>query len=475
MFLSFRDPAGRLTQIDGRVLRVVTEAGASDLIGFLSTRTAREFQEKALLVKSTLLDPQQGEQLIGSIWHHDGNPSVGALVEHERIPFPTFPYEWSPRMLAEAGRLTLNIADSLLDEGFGLKDASPYNILFRGPQPVFVDVLSAERRDPLDPTWLPYAQFVRCFVLPLLVNAWKGVSISSSLLERRDGIEPEDVDRLLSPRQKLLRPALTLVTIPRWLSRRQNSGSPARSYEIKKAWSADQSKYTLRRLVKSLRRNLDQLANSLRQDSNWADYMRKHTYSSTDFDRKSDFVRDAITEFHPEWTLDVGCNTGFFSSLAAGISGNVVAIDGDPTVIDHVWEDARSKGLNILPAVVNFARPTPSTGWRNEECPSFLKRARDRFDVVLMLAVVHHLMANEGVPLAEIFRLAAELTRDVLIVEYVAPDDSMFRTLIRGRDALYAEITRESFEAAGRQCFECVRTQELGSTRSVYVFRKKKC
>src|SRR5690349_129632 len=96
---------------------------------------------------------------------NESNP--GMILEHERIPFPSYPYEWAAPMLHAAGRLTLDLAASLAKEGMGLKDATPYNILFRGPQPVFVDLLSIERRDPRDAIWLPYAQFVRMFLSPL--------------------------------------------------------------------------------------------------------------------------------------------------------------------------------------------------------------------------------------------------------------------------------------------------------------------
>ena len=80
------------------------------------------------------------------------------------------------------------------DDGIGLKDATPYNILFRGPDPVFIDVLSFERRNPGDPTWLPYAQFVRTFLLPLLANKYFGLGLDQILTTRRDGLEPEEVE-----------------------------------------------------------------------------------------------------------------------------------------------------------------------------------------------------------------------------------------------------------------------------------------
>jgi hypothetical protein len=139
-----------------------------------------------------------------------------------------------------------------------------------------------------------------------------------------------------------------------------------------------------------------------------------------------------------------------------------------------VWRRARSEKLDILPLVVNLTRPTPGMGWRNRECSSFLERARGHFDAVLMLAVIHHMLVTERVPLRDILDLAAELTRDILIVEFIAPDDSMFRRLTRGREELHKNLTHELFESVCREQFDIVRVQHVeSSTRRLYLLRKR--
>src|SRR5205085_9707023 len=135
------------------------------------------------------------------------------------------------------------------------------------------------------------------------------------------------------------------------------------------------------------------------------------------------FVADALAELKPRRVLDVGCNTGHFSALAARARARVVAVDYDPCVVGQAWRRAQSEGLDILPLVCNLARPTPATGWRNHECPSFLDRARGSFDAVLTLAVLHHMLVTERIPRTEIVSLAAEMTTDALVIELVAPAD----------------------------------------------------
>ena len=118
-------------------------------------------------------------------------PEGSLILEHRSIPFPNFPYEWPPEMLRAAAELTLRLAQAALVDGFGLKDATPYNIMFDGPRPVFLDVLSFERRDQLDPIWRPQAQFIRTFLYPLLANRYLGLQMDEILLSHRDGLEPE--------------------------------------------------------------------------------------------------------------------------------------------------------------------------------------------------------------------------------------------------------------------------------------------
>jgi len=172
--------------------------------------------------------------------------------------------------------------------------------------------------------------------------------------------------------------------------------------------------------------------------------------------------------------LDVGCNTGHFSFIAARAGASVVAIDSDPVVTGQVWRDARAERLDVLPLILNLARPSPAMGWRNAECPSFLDRARGAFDAVLMLAVLHHMLVTERVPLPDILNLAAELTKDLLVIEWIEPEDSMFRRLTRGREELHKNLNTAYFERVCGERFDIVRCMRIpGGARSLYALRKK--
>jgi SAM-dependent methyltransferase len=476
---SFRDPGGAVFPWDGRFFRAVNALGAEDLTAFLGAASCRQAVDRGQIVGTRVVPEDESRALrlnpaVRSVYEGVGG---SMLLEHERIAFPTFPYEWIPEMLHAAGELTLDLAESLLADGIGLKDGTPYNILFRGPEPVFIDVLSFERRRPDDPTWLAYAQFVRTFLLPLLAHQRFGLGLDQSLTTRRDGLEPEEVYRWAGPLQRLRAPFLSLVSLPTWLGGRQKRASDGDAiYQKKTVDDPAKADYILRSLLGRARNTLAKLAPKAGRNSTWSDYMVSNLNYSTDhFAAKQSFVSEALAEFSPKRVLDVGCNTGHFSALAARTGASVVSIDYDPVVLGDVWRQARAEKLNILPLAVNLARPTPSTGWRNREWPSFLDRARGSFDAVLMLAVIHHMLVTERVPLNEILKLAAELTNDLLIVEFVAPEDAMFQRIVRGREELHRGLTHDVFEAACRGHFEIVRSQHVeGATRWLYALKKRR-
>jgi SAM-dependent methyltransferase len=464
---SFRDPSGRLFNLNGRVFRIVNPSGVDHLKAFLASNTAARFERTGRLVSSRVLDKSQSEALLEQ-------GSEGLAIEHEPIRFQSYPYEWPPEMLYAACELTLDLADSLLDEGLGLKDATPYNILFRGPDPVFVDVLSFEKRVPGDPIWLANAQLERTFLLPLLVNRTFGVRLAQLLTVRRDGLEPEEVYRFSRGLNRFSPGFFSLVTLPVWFGAARDRDDLS-LYRPRKLADVEKARFVLRSLFKRLRRTLRRLEPSGSRQSTWSEYMDgKNNYTEESFEAKTKFVDEALVEFAPARVLDVGANTGHFSMLAARHGSNVVAIDHDEVVVGEIWRRAKAEKVNVLPLVVDVTRPTPALGWRNGECASFLDRARGEFDAVLMLALIHHMLVTERIPLAEIINLAAELTQDILIIEWISPQDLMFRRIARGRDDLFTGLNAESFEAECRRRFEIVRKLAVSQeTRRLYLLRKK--
>ena len=470
---SFRDPEGRTVVLEDHVLRFLREGTWEVLHDFEASAAGKHLLEaKAVLpwrrlTQSEIPSPESSSGRLDSL----AAESWAAVIAHQRIPFASFPHEWPPEMLEAAGRLILDIAAALLDDDFGLKDATPYNVLFDGPHPVHVDVLSVERRISGDPLWLAESQFTQTILFPLLAYRDFRRPSHGEFLASREGIEPENLYYAAGALRRLAPGFFGMVTLPVWLAgaarRRQ-----AKLYRPRRI-DPDRAAFVLRHRLRRLARCLDRLTPPARE-SVWSDYEDMRDYGAADIAAKDEFVRAALRRFAPATVLDIGCNTGRYSLMAAENGARVVAIDADPVVVGRTWREALRRGADILPLVVDVARPTPAIGWRNGECPSFLARAGGRFKAVFALALLHHLMVTERIPLAEVMALLAKLTTGIAVVEFVAPDDPNFIRLCRGREALYGDLTEAAFVDACRDRFTIVERQPLQSgTRTLFLLMSK--
>jgi len=463
---SFRDPAGRVFFLDDRVFRIVKPDAFAILQSFLSTPAAQNLLEGHQLVRTTVIDSTERQDLShllvsgqqGAEW------ISGDIVEHERIPFTTYPYEWPAQMLCAAAQLTLDIAQAVAPHNWRLKDATPYNVLFVGPKPVFVDVLSFEPDDHTDMVWLAHGQFVRTFLLPLL--AWKHfhLHLRDLLLTRRDGLQPEDLYALCSRTQRFLPPIFSMVSVPTWLTRAKTSRVLSRS----KTTNGDKASFIYRSLLRRLSRTLKSVSPD-EERSRWSTYSETLT-KDVYYSEKLAFIQEAVEEYRPKTGLDIGCNTGDFSSLAAQRGVSMVSIDSDPVVVGRTWHRARKENLDILPLVIDIARPSPEVGWFNNECASFLSRGHQRFEIVFLLAAMHHI-AKDGIPLGEILRMVRHFTQDLAIIEFLAREDEQFLDIAAGREEVFASFNVEQFEKECQVYFQIVRRKQVRSARWLYLVK----
>lgn len=457
---TFRDPAGYVEFAGDEVLRNVHPAGVSDALKFLESELARRWQAS-------------GEMIPSEIDRTRGNGQVdGLLIRHPRIFFPSYPWEWGLVQWRAAAHLTLKLCAEAVENGLLLKDATPLNVLFGGPRPVFVDVLSFDPREPGNPIWLAQGQFIRTFLLPLLAHRYLGWPLAASQIYR-DGYEPAQIADALGPLRRLSPKLLWPVTLPAWLDRKQSSAAKPQPAP---AALQRNPEFARQMLLKNLRRLGKQIdgASSTEKSSRWSEYTSTAVhYSAEDHAKKKEFVERVLRDMQPATVLDVGANTGTYSMLAAAAGARVVALDTDMAAIDRLQLQAMKDSLNILPLVVNIARPSPALGWENSESMSFLDRAHQRFDMVMMLAVIHHLLLMDQIPLEQIASLASRLTKRQLLLEWVPQADPMFQQLLRGRGALYGGLTAERMQSAFFEYFVIMAQCELANGRILFLMEKR--
>jgi SAM-dependent methyltransferase len=450
---TFRDPAGSLRISGDKVMRTVHPRFAAESLQFLGSELALRWTQQGHLIESHVLSAEEGQPL---------------LLEHPRVFFPSYPWEWTPGQWVAAGELTLALCGELLHHGWILKDATPLNILFDGARPVFVDVLSIERRDPTSPLWLAYGQFARTFLLPLAAHKYLGWPLAATL-NRRDGYEPGDLYPYLSTVKRWSAPLRSLVTLPHLLEKKKGgAGAPPKLRQEPEIAAA-----VLNRNLRGFSKTLRSLQGRDR-DSKWTQYSTgADHYSDQERRYKQEFVDRAMQLLRPGSVLDIGGNTGQYSRIAAAVGARVVAWDTDVASSDRSWRQANAAGLPILPLIADAARPTPAIGWCNAESLPLLERARGRFDCVLMLGILHHLLLADQIPMADVAALLASLTLRSSIVEWVPKTDVRYIDLCRGRDELYQHLDEALFVQEFSRCFTIVNREELPNGRVLFLFEKR--
>jgi SAM-dependent methyltransferase len=450
---TFRDPAGSLSFEEDLVIRRIDPAARASVIDLLQSPFCHRLQQRGDLISAEIDDT--------------GN---SLCLRHPRIPIPTYPWEWTPSQWLAASELTLDLCQQAIADGWILKDATPLNILFTGTRPIFVDILSFERRDKHSSIWLAYGQYVRTFLLPMLMNRLLSWPLSLSLF-KRDGYEPADCYAALNWNRRLSRDAFWPITLPTLLDRRKQAEAGPKQRPVR-TQDPEVTANVLERTLKGLRKRTRRaLPDSVSSD--WSQYQATLTHYTAEQSReKLDWVRRAIKSSAPTRALDIGANTGEFSALAAEMGANVVALERDMASADRLFRMARERSLPIQTIHADLARPTPAVGWENAESVALLPRLEGQFDLVLMLAVIHHLLLMEQIPLPAILALCHRLTSHRLVVEWVPVEDPMFQSLMRGRDALYGSLVEADLLAACKDRFQVLERQPLANGRVLLLLEK---
>jgi 2-polyprenyl-3-methyl-5-hydroxy-6-metoxy-1,4-benzoquinol methylase len=455
---TFRDPAGSLSLEGAFAVRTIHPSAHDEVMQFVTSKFCALLQDRGDMIAITVKNTTDGLQLL-----------------HPRVPVPTYPWEWTPSQWLAAAQLTLSLCAEGLDEGWVLKDATPLNILFIGSRPVLVDVLSFERWDPAPKEypshiWLAYGQYVRTFLLPLLMNRMLSWPLELSLF-KRDGYEPADLYKALSWSQRLSRSAFWPVTLAARFDAKDGDKSAVKTAPQHKA--PELALHLLKRTISSLRKQT-QRAMPDYAGSEWSNYTATLThYSAQESAQKMDWVRSTLQELKPARVLDIGANTGVFSALAAEQGAEVVSLERDAAAAESLYRMTRNSTLSIQTIHADLSRPTPAAGWENHETSGLLDRLEGQSDLVLMLAVIHHLILMEQIPVCAILDLAHKLTSRTLVLEWVPVTDPMYQSLMRGRDDLYGSLSEADLLKACEGRFQTLRRQPLENGRILFLFAKQ--
>ncbi|MCJ2376887.1 class I SAM-dependent methyltransferase [Vibrio sp. ZSDZ34] len=456
---SFRDSSGFVFTHDGNLYRQVNEVFKDEFDAYINSGL-----HQALLDKGYVVDHKEVE-LMGNDTHE-----AYKILKPNYIPYLTYPYEWTFSQLKDAALLTLNIQLLALEYGFTLKDASAYNVQFFEGKPIFIDTLSFIRYT--SGAWTAYRQFCQHFLVPLSLKKWRDYRLGRMAQLYIDGIPLDLASKLLPVRSWFNISTLSHIHLHAKMQAHYGNSTKERVVRAKKIKS-NLTKTKLLALVNNLKHSVEGI-DWLPRNSEWGNYYENTNYNSLAMDGKLDIVEKFLCSISKDIPLlaDIGANAGNFSRLAAKYAKQVVSFDIDEVAVEHNYLAAKAnKEISILPVVLDLFNPSPAIGYENKERISFSQRGN--FQVIIALALIHHLAIVNNTPLNKIVDMFHSLVTEILIIEFVPKIDSQVKVLLETREDVFPDYHEDGFEEALQGKFTVVKKELVpDSCRTIYILYK---
>ena len=371
-----------------------------------------------------------------------------------------YPHEWTPSMLRDAALLVLDLIEHLEPHGYTLKDGTPWNVVFRGPNPVWVDLTSVADSAVVG-SFPARVDFWNYFVRPLQLFAAD-----------------------LGPFARLgltqwLGPPPTWLDDPSAVEAGQ-AFHQGRRAGLRLAAAVGRGAVTSKMLRRPPRAALPKTVNGLRETVTALDVTPKHgewsgyytgkknelpTFAphAQDLERlaqstpKHRLVWSLFDRYRPSTVLDIGCNTGLYSFLANSLGTAAIGVDTDERAVDDMYQAARSHRLDVVTGCVNFVTPLRVAEYLHKPRLRPL-HARVRSDMVLCLAVVHHwVFKRTQLRFTDVVDILAAVTERMVVVEFVPPHDKYIQSWMTPDHQWYS---LDNFIAALRHAFSRVEVHD---------------
>jgi len=447
---SFRDPDGFIFYKGNKLYRQINSSYKKTYDHLMKLGLYDE------LVSQKLLIPHQEVRLSPK------NSQAYKIIAPEKVPFVSYPYEWSFSMLKEAALLTLKFQKKLLQHDMSLKDATAYNVQFIGSRPIFIDTLSITDYVVGSP-WIAYRQFCQHFLAPLSLMKYKSLHLNQLLKNHLDGVPLSLASNLLPSKTNLNPGLLAHIHLHKksqsYFSHRESS---QKSYKMDK------------KLLIGLIENLSKTVEGLRlkkEKTIWSDYYTETNYSKSAFLSKKKIIKAFVKEKKPKTVLDLGANTGEFSDISAATDAYTISVDFDPMAIEKLFIFNSKHKEDILPLVIDLVNPSPAIGWANSERKSFLQRADAQ--MVFALALIHHLTIFENIPLHKTASFFSGMG-EYLVIEFIPKADSQVKRLLRNREDIFPDYEETKFEKIYSKFFSIQKKVPVKNCQRIMYLMKRK-
>jgi len=451
---SFRDPSGYVFEKDGFILRSVNSIYKDHFETFVQSGLYQHLVESG-----SLLQFKESEHSVDGAWK---------TLKIEKLPFISYPYEWSFQQLKDVALLTLRIQKAALDYGMILKDATAYNVQFCKGKPIFIDLLSFEKYQDGTP-WNAYRQYISHFYAPLLLMSKVDIRYGTLLRNFLDGF-PIDFASQSLPWQTRWSPTIQLHVHlhAKMIKKYENTQGRSEKVEVRNKRFSLVSHKTMAEGLFDATADIK----SPSQTTEWGDYYNDTNYNDVGFQEKKKIIEEICVRVAPRVACDFGANLGEFSRIFAKHAEVVLSPDIDPVAVERNYLLVKNnKETNIYPVIQDLCNPSPGIGWRNLERNSFIDRTK--CDLAAGLALIHHLCIGNNLPLDFVADLFASVA-DNVILEFVPKEDSQVQRLLSSREDIFPGYDLERcIQSFGRYFRSCERFAITDSTRTILFFSER--
>jgi len=440
---SFRDPDAKVFLKDGEIYRRISKNYAKTFEKFINSGLYEKLLSENLIIEHTQIE------------------SDDLIIKPKKV-FISYPWEWCFSQLKDAALATLKIQKIALEYNMSLKDATPYNIQFLKNKPLLIDTSSFE--DFKEKPWAAYRQFCENFLSPLVLMAYTDLSLSSLFVGNINGISLALASKLLPLKTRFNPNLLWHIHIH---SKMQNK------------YSENKTKYDVKISKNQLLNIIDNLYDTVlginlkKYKTEWQEYYSNTNYTEDSFGTKKEIITCFKNKINPKTVWDFGSNTGIFSRIFSKEGIDVTAFDIDHLAIEKNYLTAKENGEeNIFPLIFDISNPSPALGFNNEERKTLTQRAQN-VDLILALALIHHLRITYSIPFSYIAKYFAEISK-YLIIEFVDKKDSKIQTMLLNREDIFDDYTKENFEKEFGEFYQILEIKPIdGTKRTLYLMERK--
>lgn len=405
------------------------------------------------LIQSKLLNPHQEVEL---------NTEIRAykILYPKQIDFLTLPFEWCYQQWRKVLLAYLEINLISLKYGMILKDATPYNFCLSEGKALLFDTSSfAFFKEPN--FWIAYRQFCEEMLGPFALMHYRGMLWGRLTLASQHGMPLDFISQNLPIKSYLNLSCLLHLHLH------------AKSYQklgVQKDNSKGFTKEKLKEVFLLIKRTIHKWDNYHQYPNYWSEYYDIDIETDEYLQDKQQTVKSYLQSLDVKSVLDLGANTGKFSELSCNYAERVIALEFDDKCVDKLFKSIEETGnMKLHTLLGDLSQTSPDFGLLGKEHPSIFKRAKS--DIVLVLALVHHLALTKMIPFELITDLVYEFSNRYVLIEFIEKSDRKVTLLLQNNPKYYP--SKEEFELIIQQKFRLLKQKTLEkSFRTLYLLEK---